>query len=176
MVRLAQGLRPWALAGLQRPLLVMLLSPLILLALLNAWFDYRSADNVALQQDQRLLRMVPLLADSVMAEEARWRRPGAAAGPAGRGIPEGTAGVCRIQPSWTPTARRCGRKLAAAGCRPPRTSRIPQRGNGGTTWRIVRQRVQSVAGEITVVLADGSDPRQQWARRSCSRCCCPTWC
>ena len=34
----------------------------------------------------------------------------------------------------------------------------------GVTWRIVRQRVQSVVGEITVVLADGSDPRQQWAR------------
>ena len=37
-----------------------------MLALLNAWFDYRAADNVALQQDQRLLALVPLLADSVV--------------------------------------------------------------------------------------------------------------
>ena len=50
-------------SGLRRRLLVMLLAPLILLTLLNAWFDYRSADNVALQQDQRLLALVPLLAD-----------------------------------------------------------------------------------------------------------------
>ena len=57
---------PAMLSGLRRRLLVMLISPLILLALLNAWFDYRSADNVALQQDQRLLRLVPLLADSVI--------------------------------------------------------------------------------------------------------------
>jgi O-antigen ligase len=42
------------LTGLRRRLLVMLLAPLVLLALVNAWFDYRSADNVALQQDQRL--------------------------------------------------------------------------------------------------------------------------
>src|SRR6185369_7422095 len=36
--------------------------------------------------------------------------------------------------------------------------------NLGVTWRIVRQRQQTVLGEVTVVLADGSDPRQQWAR------------
>ena len=58
-------------AGLRRRLLVMLLVPLVLLSMLNAWFDYRSADNVALQQDQRLLALVPLLADSVIGEETR---------------------------------------------------------------------------------------------------------
>ena len=36
--------------------------------------------------------------------------------------------------------------------------------NGGVTWRIVRQRQQTVLGEVVVALADGSDPRQQWAR------------
>src|SRR5688500_4107664 len=53
-------------SGLRRRLLVMLISPLVILALLNAWFDYRSADNAALQQDQRLLALVPLLADSII--------------------------------------------------------------------------------------------------------------
>jgi two-component system sensor histidine kinase TctE len=36
--------------------------------------------------------------------------------------------------------------------------------NGGITWRIVRQRQQTVLGELVMALADGSDPRQQWAR------------
>ena len=45
--------------------------------------------------------------------------------------------------------------------------------NQGTTWRIVRQRVQSVAGEITVVLADGTDPRQQWSRSILSKVLLP---
>src|SRR5690606_28436970 len=34
----------------------------------------------------------------------------------------------------------------------------------GVTWRIVAQRQQTVIGEVVVVLADGADPRQQWAR------------
>ena len=35
-------------SGLRRRLLVMLITPLILLALINAWFDYRSADKPVL--------------------------------------------------------------------------------------------------------------------------------
>ena len=55
-------------SGLQRRLLLLLLIPLGLLAGLNTWFDYRSADSAALQQDRRLLQLVPLLADSVVAQ------------------------------------------------------------------------------------------------------------
>jgi two-component system sensor histidine kinase TctE len=62
-------------SGLRRRLLVMLLVPLILLALLNAWLDYRSADTAAAQQDNRLLAMVPLLADSVISEGIRQGDP-----------------------------------------------------------------------------------------------------
>jgi two-component system sensor histidine kinase TctE len=36
--------------------------------------------------------------------------------------------------------------------------------HGGVTFRIVRQRQQTVVGEVVVAIADGSDPRQQWAR------------
>ena len=54
-------------SGLQRRLLLLLLIPLFLLACVNTWFDYRSADNAALQQDRQLLKLVPLLADSVVA-------------------------------------------------------------------------------------------------------------
>ena len=58
-------------SGLRRRLLVMLIAPLILLSLLNAWFEYRSADSVAAQQDHRLLGLVPLLADSIIARGAK---------------------------------------------------------------------------------------------------------
>src|SRR5438132_9219300 len=62
-------------SGLRRRLLVMLIAPLVLLALVNAWFDYRSADNVAQQEDNRLLALVPLVADSVVGEGARKTDP-----------------------------------------------------------------------------------------------------
>lgn len=61
---------PGVTSGLRRRLLVMLISPLILLAMVNAWFDYRSAENVAQQQDQRLQSLVPLLAARVRHQTA----------------------------------------------------------------------------------------------------------
>ena len=156
---------PAMTGGLQRRLLVMLISPLILLALLNAWFDYRFADNVALQQDQRLVALVPLLADSVIgqAESARGGLLMLMAPPLEEFLGAGPdfAAFSILDPD--------GRALRGeswlAGL-PPTTfePEFHSEENQGTTWRIVRQRVQSVAGEITVVLADGTDPRQQWSR------------
>ena len=55
-------------SGLRRRLFVLLLVPLLLLAIINAWFDYRAAGSVAGQQDQRLLGLLPLLADSIIGE------------------------------------------------------------------------------------------------------------
>ena len=52
---------------------LMLIAPLIMLALLNAWFDYRSADNVALQQDQRLLALLPLESELEAETLKAWR-------------------------------------------------------------------------------------------------------
>jgi len=152
-------------SGLRRRLLVMLLAPLILLTLLNAWFDYRSADNVALQQDQRLLALVPLLADSVIAAGAGVADPPVlllappvqkflndGSGHAAYAIADADGKVLRGEP-WL------------AGL-PPTTlePEFHSEENLGVTWRIVRQRHQTVLGEVTVILADGSDPRQQWAR------------
>jgi len=152
-------------SGLRRRLLVMLISPLVILALLNAWFDYRSADNVALQQDQRLLALVPLLADSIIGEGLRRTDPPVlllapaveeflnnAPSTAAFAISDPDGKVLRGEP-WL------------AGLAP--TTPEPEfhsEENGGITWRIVRQRQQTVLGEVVVALADGSDPRQQWAR------------
>jgi len=151
--------------GLRRRLLVMLIVPLMVLAVLNAWYDYRSAGNVALRQDQGLLALVPLLADSVIAEGQRRHEPPLLllapaveeflrAGPqhAAYAISDADGKVLHGE-HW----------LAAL----PPTTREPEFSTeeyNGVAWRIVRQRQQSVLGETVVALADGTDPRQQWAR------------
>ena len=162
---MARQRAPAMTGGLQRRLLVMLISPLILLALLNAWFDYRSADNVALQQDQRLVALVPLLADSVIGAGAR----------SGGGLlllmAPPVEEFLKAGPGYAafsivdPDGKTLGGESWLSAL-PPATyeAEFHSEENQGTTWRIVRQRVQSVAGEITVSLADGTDPRQQWSR------------
>ena len=148
-------------SGLRRRLLVMLIAPLILLALLNAWFDYRSADNVAAQQDTRLLALLPLVADSVIGggepplillpppvEHFLKERPGYA----GYAILDVDGKVLHGE-GWL-------------GGLPPSDSEpeFHSEEHSGATWRIVRQRQPTVLGEVVVAVADGSDPRQQWAR------------
>lgn len=148
-------------SGLRRRLLVMLIAPLILLALLSAWFDYRSADNVAAQQDQRLLELVPLVADSVIGAgdpplillppsvEAFVKER---AGHAGYAILDVDGKVLDGE-EWL------------AGLPPPANEpEFHSEEHGGATWRIVRQRQPTMLGEVVVAVADGSDPRQQWAR------------
>lgn len=153
------------LSGLRRRLLLMLILPLVLLALLNAWFDYRSADNVAQQQDQRLLALLPLLADSVIGEGLRKSDPPvllmapaveeflkAGPGDAAYAIADADGKVLHGE-SWLGG-------LAPTTAEPEFHSEE----HTGVTWRIVRQRQQTVIGEVVVALADASDPRQQWAR------------
>jgi two-component system sensor histidine kinase TctE len=151
-------------SGLRRRLLVLLIGPLLLLALVNAWFDYRSADNVAAQQDQVLQALVPLLADSVIAEGAK------------KGDPPVLLLAPAVEEFLKSATDRAyaicdadGKVLRGEGWLeglPPTTPEIEfhSEENLGVTWRIVKQRQQTVLGEVIVVLADGSDPRQQWAR------------
>lgn len=156
---------PTMSSGLQRRLTVLLISPLILLGLVNAWFDYSSADSVAQRQDQSLLALLPLLADSVVAEETS---PGT--GPVMLMAPA-VEGFIKAKPEFSAFSivdsdGRAVRGDAWLAGLPP-TNNEPEfhsEERQGVTWRIVRQRVKSVVGDITVVLADGSDPRQQWAR------------
>ena len=156
---------PAMLSGLRRRLLVMLITPLILLALLNAWFDYRSADNVALQQDQRLLALLPLLADSVIAQGSGPGDP-----PVLLMVPV-VEEFLKAQPAFAAYAivDPDGKVLLGepwlGGLAPTtREPEIHSEEQRGITWRIVRQRQQTVLGEVVVALADGTDPRQQWAR------------
>lgn len=54
-------------SDLRNRLLLLLLAPLCLLALAGAWLDYRSADEAAGRHDQRLMRLLPALADSILS-------------------------------------------------------------------------------------------------------------
>ena len=149
-------------SGLRRRLLIMLIAPLVVLAVANAWLEFRSADNVATQQDQRLLALVPLLADSVIGrsderpllmmappvEEFLKERPGSAA----FAILD-VDGKVLLGESWL------------AGLVPPDNDpEVHSEEHEGATWRIVRQREPTVFGDLVVAVADGSDPRQQWVR------------
>ena len=152
-------------AGLQRRLLVLLLLPLLLLAALNTWFDYRSADSAALQQDRQLRSLVPLLADSVVARGAGLQDPPvlltAPAIDEFLGQRQGVSAFAIVGFD--------GRVMAGAEWLtglPPTTheAEFSSEEFDGTTYRIVSQRMQTAAGELTMRLADGSDPRQQWLR------------
>lgn len=149
-------------SGLRRRLLVMLIAPLVVLAVVNAWLEFRSADNIATQQDQRLLALVPLLADSVIGainerpllmlappvEEFLKERPGSA----GYAVLD-VDGKVLMGDEWL------------AGLPPTdATPEVHSEEHEGVTWRIVRQRQPTVFGEVVVAVGDGSDPRQQWAR------------
>ena len=154
------------LSGLRRRLLLMIIAPLMGLALINAWFEFRSADDASALQDQQLLALLPLLADSVIA----------------RGPADGERDSVLLMPpaleqfmeSRSTTSAYAvtdvdGRVLHGHAwlTGPQLTGTEPEfhsEQNSGLTWRIVRQRQQTVVGEVIVALADGSNPQQQWLR------------
>ncbi len=151
--------------GLRRRLLGMLIAPLILLALLNGWFNYHSADNVAVQQDQRLLALVPLMADSIIAEGLRRSDPPVLLlAPAVEAFLAGNPARSAYAISDPDGAVLHGEHWL--GALPPTTlePEFHSEEHAGITWRIVRQRQQTVLGDVVIALGDGSDPRQQWAR------------
>jgi two-component system, OmpR family, sensor histidine kinase TctE len=149
-------------SGLRRRLLVLLIAPLTILAVINAWVEYRSADNVATQQDQRLLSLVPLVADSVIGQSGE-RPLLMLAPPLEEFLKErpGVAAYAVLDPD--------GKVLQGEdwlGGLPPSddSPEVHSEEHAGATWRIVRQRQPTVMGQVVVAVADSSDPRQQWMR------------
>jgi two-component system, OmpR family, sensor histidine kinase TctE len=158
--------------GLQRRLLVLLFLPLGLVGLVSVFFHYQSAGTAALQQDQQLLRLVPMLADSVVVTQARDAPrsididadPGLALllapavdeflkereGNAGYGVMDAN-GRLLIGDRWLPTVL-------------PTTedAEFLSVVESGITFRVVAQRSPTAAGELIIMLADGSDARQHW--------------
>jgi len=154
--------------GLQRRLLVLLLLPLVMLALLSAWIDYRSADSAALQQDAKLLRMAPLLADSIIVPPPEGspapQLPQVLLAPPVEEFLKDRHGVS----AWS-LADDVGRVLQGDGWleSPAPGTREPEflsREYEGVLYRILAQRIVTPAGDFVMQLADGSDPRQNWGR------------
>ncbi|MES2941772.1 MAG: sensor histidine kinase N-terminal domain-containing protein [Pseudomonadota bacterium] len=152
-------------SGLQRRLLLLLLLPLGIFALVSIYFDYRTASNVALQKDARLVRLIPLLADSVIA-------PGIAPDSAPVLLlapeiddfihdPTGTAGfrISDLQGGFV-----AGDPWVSVVMPATHEPEFHSMEDAGVTYRIAVQRVKTAAGDFIVQLADGSDARQQWVR------------
>lgn len=152
-------------SGLQRRLLLLLMVPLCILAGVNTWFDYRSARNAALQQDQQLLELIPLLADSVLATGSLPDDP-----PVMLTAPPVEEFLkARVGSSAYAVATLSGKVLLGEpwlSINTPEGTKPVFRSweNDGVTFRVIDQRAQTAAGELVVSLADGSDPRQQWVQ------------
>ena len=151
--------------ALRRRLVVLILMPLALVGILNAWADYQLAGNAATRQDEQLTRLMPLLAGVVIS------------------TPSETAlsdSVVMLAPDVQQFLVSRGRTAAfliadkngqhIAGNAALRTVQ-PLADNielhsevlNGVTWRSAVQRVQIDDGQTIILqLSDGSDPRQGW--------------
>lgn len=169
------------MGGLQRRLMLLLLLPFGLVMLVSAWLHYQAAGTAALQQDQRLTRLAPMLGDSVVsALEApgshfalELPRPVLLLAPpvneflnerdrqAGYSILS-TEGQLLLGDAWLPT-------VLPATSEPEFMSVT----NAGVTYRLIAQRVNTAAGELIVQLADGSDASQHWLQTVLTRVLLP---
>ncbi len=156
---------PSMLAGLRSRLLVMLLVPLVILLFISAWLDYNAAGSAAILQDQNMQRLSPLLVGSIVAEGRNPDDPPVVLlTPAIEDFVKDRAGLAEwgiatldgrviIGPSWlsTPTPATAEPEFHSEQV-------------GGTVYRVMAQRAETVAGEYVLLLADGSDARQSWLR------------
>jgi two-component system, OmpR family, sensor histidine kinase TctE len=151
------------MAGLRRRLLVMLLLPLAFLAVINAWVDYQAAGGAALQQDQQLLRLVPLIVGSVVAPgQQEFEPPVILLAPAIEDFLKDKQDLSTWAVATTNGRSLIGPRWLAAITPSTLEPEFHSELVGGVTYRIVAQRAHTAAGELVLLLADGSDPRQNW--------------
>ena len=161
-------------ADLRNRLLVLLVLPLCLLALGGAWIDYRSADEAASRHDQRLMRLLPALADSVLAPPMTDDGPPLLllappveeflrqnSGYSGFSVQD-LSGRVLLGDDWIVSA--------VPSTHEPEFHSIEY---DGATYRVAVQRGRTNAGDLVVALADGSDPRQQWGKQMALRVLLP---
>ena len=166
ILTLGGSLTPAAItSGLQRRLLLLLLFPLGIFALISAYFDYQTASNVALQKDQQLLRLMPLLADSVLAPAtAEGAAPVLLLAPEVEVFIKNRAGSAGFRISDSAGGFLVGEAWIAGVVPATYEPEFHSMEASGVTYRIGAQRVETAAGELIVQLADGTDARQQWMR------------
>ncbi len=152
-------------SGLQRRLLLLLLLPLGLLALVGIYFDYQTAGSVALQKDQQLLRLIPLLADSVLsAGSLDSAAPVLLLAPEIEGFVKDRQRFAGFRISDSAGGFLAGEPWIDSVLPATKEPEFHSIEDNGVTYRIAAQRVETAAGELIVQLADGSDARQQWVR------------
>ena len=150
-------------SGLRRRLLVMLMVPLGLLALASAVLDYIAAGNAALQQDQQLQSLAPLLADSVVRKGASPDgAPVVLLAPAVAEFLKARGGFAAYTVADLQGRVLAGDAHLALDVPATREPEFHSEIQGGVLYRIVAQRFGTPAGEVVVQLADGSDARQRW--------------
>ncbi len=154
-------------SNLRFRLLLLLVLPLSVLALMGSWFAYRSAEAAAGQHDLRLMRLLPALADAVLAESM------AAQGPPLVMLPPTIEEFLRQRQNEAgyAIADLKGRVLAGdtwirVEVPSTRVTEFHSQEFGGLTYRVAVLRSETAgAGEMVLALADGSDARQQWAQQ-----------
>lgn len=162
------------MGDLQRRLLGLLLFPFALLVLVGAWLHYQAAGTVAVQQDQLLMKLAPMLADSILAPEATDPRaePAEAALKPVRPVlllappveefltkGEGATGYSIVAPNGDLMLGDAWLPVLQPDTLEPALSSVTE---GGVTYRLIAQRALTPVGEVVVQLADGSDARQRW--------------
>ena len=153
-------------SDLRNRLLLLLILPLCMLALVGVWLDYRSADEAAGRHDQRLLRLLPALADSVLAPPIRDREPPLLLlAPPVEDFLRQNAGFSGYSVRDTSGRLLLGDDWVASAVPSTQAPEFHSVEFGGVTYRVAVQRGRTGAGELVVALADGSDPRQQWAQQ-----------
>ena len=153
-------------SDLRNRLLVLLVVPLGVVALAGVWLDYRSADEAAMQHDQRLLRLLPALADSVLASSVRSNAPPLLLlAPPMEDFLRQNAGSAGYSVRDTSGRLLLGEDWVYAGVPGTSAPEFHSAEMGGVMYRVAVQRARTGAGELVVALADGSDPRQHWAQQ-----------
>ena len=148
-------------------LLLLLVLPLSVLALMGSWFAYRSAEAAGGQHDQRLMRMLPALAEAVLAPPMTPQTPPLVMLPP---LLEDFLRQRQNEAGYA-IADLKGRVLAGdtwIRVVVPSTSvaEFHSQEFAGITYRVAVLRTETAgAGEMVVALADGSDVRLQWAQQ-----------
>jgi two-component system sensor histidine kinase TctE len=151
--------------GIERRLWLLLLAPMLLIVLTGGWLDYRAAGGVAAQQDRQLLRLAPLLADSVVPAP---NPPHNAPAPQMLLAPLlaeflqredalASFAVADLLGNWV-----AGEPWLIFSVPATHDAEFHSEEHNGVIFRVMAQRVNTPAGEYVIYLADGSDARQRW--------------
>ena len=149
---------------LRNRLLLLLVLPVCLLAMAGSWWGYRSAEIAAGQHDQRLLRLLPELADSVMAPAiGKDMEPLMALSPSMDDFLRNRSGITGYAVADLDGHVLAGDPWISVVVPTTPAAEFHSQEFGGITYRVALQRSMTAgAGEMVVALADGSDVRQQW--------------